>query len=122
MLTNTKILFCILTELLEIITTCLIYVACTILWAIATDCGRSRQNFLPSASFLFNEDSKSVENTVILGDWGKVETNLIFFQTHKIDLWNKMRTAVKIIGIAVLIKELEKIKVWMGIRLLIEIK
>ena len=33
-----------------------------------------------------------------------------------------MRTATEVIGIEILIKELEKIKVWIGIKLLLEIK
>ena len=40
----------------------LIRIACTISPAIATDCWLLRQeNLLPSAAFLFNKDSKSVE-------------------------------------------------------------
>ena len=59
--------------------------ACMILWAIATDCGRPRlENLLPSAAFLSNEDSKSVENTVILQDLEKVETNLTFFKLARL--------------------------------------
>ena len=33
-----------------------------------------------------------------------------------------MRTATEVIGTEILIKELEKIKVWIGIKLLLEIK
>ena len=40
----------------------------------------------------------------------------------KIDLLNKMWTAIEIIGIGILIIELEQIKVWITIKLLIEIK
>ena len=45
-----------------------------------------------------------------------------FFQARKIDLWNKMRTAIELIDIGILIKKIDQIKVWIGIKLLIEIK
>ena len=48
--------------------------------------------------------------------------NLTFFQVRNIDIWNKMRNATEIIGIGILIKELEEIKVWIEIKLLIELK
>lgn len=37
------------------------------------------------------------------------------FEAHKIDHWNKMMTVIEIIGIGILMKEFEKIKVWIGI-------
>ena len=49
--------------------------------------------------------------------------NELNFQARKIDFWNKMRTAIEIIGIEILIKELEEIKILTGVKfLLIEIK
>ena len=45
-----------------------------------------------------------------------------FFQAHEIDLWSKMRAAIEIMDIGILIKEPEEIKVGTGIKLLIEIK
>ena len=63
-----------------------------------------------------------IRNTCNLARLGKSWHEFNFFQTRKIDLWNKMRTAIEIIGIGISIKELEKIKFWMGIQLLIEIK
>lgn len=40
-----------------------------------------------------------------------------FFQTRSIDLWNKIRTAIEIIGTGILRNELEEIKVFIGIKL-----
>ena len=78
------------------------------------DCWISYQeNFIPSAGFLFKEDNESVEDTCNL--------EFHFFQAPKIDIWNKMSTAIEIISIEILMKELEEIKVWIGIKLLIEI-
>ena len=58
-----------------------IHVACTISWAITTDCWKPKQkNFLPSADFLFNEDSESVENTCNLARLGNIETSSNFFK------------------------------------------
>ena len=47
-----------------------------------------------------------------------VETNLTFFMLAKLILGNKMRTAIEIISIEILIKQLKEIKVWIGITLL----
>ena len=47
---------------------------------------------------------------------GALGTN--FFQAGKINLWNEMRTAIEIIGIGMLIRKLDKIKVGVGIELL----
>ena len=41
------------------------------------------------------------------------------FQALKVDLWNKMGTAIEIIGIGIL---LEEINVWIGTKFLTEIK
>ena len=101
----------------------MINIACTISSAILTDCWRPRQeNFFPSAAFVFKKDSESVENIWNLARLGKNEMNLTFFQVRNIDIWNKMRNATEIIGIGILIKELEEIKVWIEIKLLIELK
>ena len=43
-----------------------------------------------------------------------------FFQVCSNDFWNKMRIAIVIIGIGILIKAYEEIKVWIGIKMLIE--
>ena len=95
--------FCIVTELLEIV---------TLLSAIETDCWRPRQeNFLHSDAFLFNKESDIVENTSNLERLRKSRNEFNFFQPRKIDLWQKMRTAIGIIGTGILIKELEEIKV-----------
>ena len=53
---------------------------------------------------------------------GKSWNEFNFFQAFEIDLWKKLRTAIEIIAIWILIKELEEIKVSVGIKLLIEIK
>ena len=96
--------------------TCLIHVAFTISPAIATDCCRPRLgNFLPSAAFLFNNNSEKVENTRNLAKLEKSWKEFNIFEAHKIDHWNKMMTVIEIIGIGILMKELEKIKVWIGI-------
>lgn len=96
--------------------TCLIHITCTISPAIATDCCRPRLgNFLPSAAFLFNNDSEKVENTCNLAKLEKSWKEFNIFEAHKIDHWNKMMTVIEIIGIGILMKELEKIKVWIGI-------
>ena len=96
--------------------TCLIHVAFTISPAIATDCCRPRQgNFLASAAFLFNKDSESVENTRNLAKLEKIWKEFKIFEAHKIDHWNKMMTAIEITGIGYLMRELEKIKVLIGI-------
>ena len=70
------------------------------------NCWKPRQeNFLPSAAFLFKENNC---NFLRLGKtWNKFN----FFQVCKIDLWKKIRTAIEIIGIGILIKRLEEIKV-----------
>ena len=64
----------------------------------------------------------SVENTCNLARLGKNWNKFNFFEAHKIDLRNKMRTAIEIIGTRILIKELGEIKVWIGIKLFIKIK
>ena len=89
-----------------------------ILSAMTTDSWRPR--FLCSAAFLFNKDSKSVENTCNLARLGKNWNEFNLFQAYKIHLWNKMRTAIEKIGIGILNKELKEIKFWIGIKLLIE--
>ena len=95
----------------------------TISSAIAMGCWRSRQeNFLFSTAFLFNEESKNVENTCNLAKLRKNWKQFNFFQAPKIDLWSKTRTTTEMIGIGILIKELEQFKVWIGIKWLIEIK
>ena len=69
-----------------------------------------KKNFLHSAAFLFNEDSECVENNCNFARLGKAEMSLLF-QARKIDLRNKMRTVIELIGIGILIKELEEVKV-----------
>ena len=88
----------------------LIHIACTTFSAMATE----QENFLPSAAFLFSEDSENVENTCKLARLGKIWNEFNYFQTCKTDIWNKMRTAIEIKGIEVLINEREEIKVWKG--------
>ena len=101
----------------------LIHITCTISLAIARDCWTPRQeNFLPSAAFLFNEDSENVENTCNLAIPGKNWKEFNFFQAHKIDLWNRTRTVIEIVGNGILMKEFEQNEVWVEIKLLIEIK
>ena len=62
----------------------------------------------PKCCFLVKKDSESVENTCNLGKLGKSWNELNFSQPHKTDLWNKMRTAIEIKGIEILIKEFEE--------------
>ena len=89
--------------------------AYTISLAIATNFWRPRQeNFLPDG-FLFNEDSESVQKACNLARLGNNWNEFTFFQTCKTDLWNKTRTAIEIISIAILTKELEETKIWIGI-------
>ena len=66
--------------------------------------------------------SESVENTRNLARLEKNWNEFNFFQARKIYLWNKMSAAIEMIGIGILIKELEEIKLWIWIKLLIEIK
>ena len=53
---------------------------------------------------------------------GKSVNQFNFFQVRKIDLWNKMRAALAMIDIGMLIKELGEVKVWIGIKLLMGMK
>ena len=63
-----------------------------------------------------------LEKTCNLVRLGKSVNQFNFFQVRKIDLWNKMRTALAMIGIGMLIKELGEVKVWIGIKLLMGMK
>ena len=102
----------------------LIHIAYTISSAIAADFwGPRQESFLPSAVSLSNKHSASVERTCNLARQGNIWNEFNLFQAHKADFWNKMRTTIEIIDIEILIKELEEIKVWIGIiKFLIEIK
>ena len=53
---------------------------------------------------------------------GKSVNQFNFFQVRKIDLWNKMRAALAMIDIGMLIKELGEVKVWIGFKLLMGMK
>ena len=124
MLTHTKLLFFLYIEITSwnCNITCLIRIVCTISSAVTTDYWRPRQNNSPpSAAFLFNEDSEYVENTCNLARLGKSWNEFNFFQACKIDLWNKMRTLIELIGIRIL-KELKEIKLWRDLKRFEEIK
>ena len=120
MLTDTKILFCTLTQLLEIVTLSNSYQLHNIISYHNRSLETKKRKLLLSAAFLFKKDIEGAENTCNLTRLGKSWDQSNFSQAHKIDLWNKMRVATEI-GIRIFIKELEVVKVWIGVKLLMEI-
>ena len=73
--------------------------------------------------FIVSYDNGLLKTVIRECSWNKtqienVETNLTFFMLAKLILGNKMRTAIEIISIEILIKQLKEIKVWIGITLL----
>ena len=65
----------------------LIHIASMISWVITTDCWLSKTRKLPSATFLFNEDSESAESTCNLVRLGKSWNRFNCSQARKINLW-----------------------------------
>ena len=69
-----------------------------------------------------SKDYIKIRNTSNLARLGKSWNGFNFFQARNIDLWNKTMTVKEIINIGISIKELEEIKIGIGIKLLIQIE
>ena len=115
MLTHTKILYSDRASWNRSVTS-LIHIACTISSAIERIV--EDQDKKPPTQQRQQECRKHCN----LARLGKSWNEFNFLQARKIDPWKKMRTAIEIIGTGILIKELEAIKIWTEIKLLLEIK
>ena len=85
LLTHTKVLFCILAELLEIVTLPVYFILLARLLQRIVE----NQSTKTSSSVLLSystEIARVQKTPVISRDWEKVETSLTFFQARKIDL------------------------------------
>ena len=122
MLTHTKILYSDRASWNRSVTS-LIHIACTISSAIERIVeDQDKKPPPPQCCFPTQQRQQECRKHCNLARLGKSWNEFNFLQARKIDPWKKMRTAIEIIGTGILIKELEAIKIWTEIKLLLEIK